>query len=113
MTNVLLKFRKDWADELDCYGTKIMPKPQWESLKTAIESVSREAVSYYFGTNEGWDDPIGSYLQDITVKEIDNNTTMVLIATIGAEFGNFPYLEDLLSDCTQTPEVIAYLEGYL
>jgi len=54
MAKVLVKFRKDWADEFDVYGFAVYEKEVWEKeLKTFFNANGWSG--FYFGTNEGYD----------------------------------------------------------
>jgi hypothetical protein len=50
--HVLVKFNLDWADEFSAEGFAIATE---EEYKAAVEYYS-EPRTWYFGTNEGWED---------------------------------------------------------
>lgn len=54
MKKVLVKFSRDWADEFQVEGFVVVEPAEAEELK---EYFSTER-SWYFGTNEGWEDEI-------------------------------------------------------
>lgn len=82
---VLVKFRKDWADEFDVYGYAIYPfKEAWEEI-----SESLDGLDYYFGTNEGWEE--GDFSEDdFEVMEISDEEAETLKKLFGQSWGNFP-----------------------
>lgn len=81
--NVLVNFRKDWADEFDVVGWRLFDSvQQWEDHRAQIGE-------YYFGTNEGWD---GSEFNDsdFRVSVIDMDQAQALTELFGSEWGHFP-----------------------
>lgn len=47
----LLKFEKDWADEFDVYGLRILSDIEWRDFQEAIKRI-KYPIELYFGTNE-------------------------------------------------------------
>lgn len=85
----LVLFSKDWADEFNCDGFKVMSDDEWERYKTRAETA--HSFQYNFGTNEGWEDdydtPADVLQYDITAKDI----TIDEAAVIEKLFGKLPY----------------------
>lgn len=83
---VLVKFEKDWSDEFDVSGFKIYNSlADWQEV-----SASLDEHSYWFGTNEGWDE--GEFDDsDFQVKEISSEQAKAIRETIGNSFGVFPF----------------------
>lgn len=86
MSKHLVKFQKDWADELDVYGFKILDDTELQDL----ENWTINSVEFYFGTNEGWEEGEVT-MSDFTITSIDDEEEEILVRLIGSsEFGNFP-----------------------
>lgn len=94
MSKVLVTIDIDWADEFSVYGFKLFNKQEWNLLYDKLKIYGDTEVSWYFGTNEGWDEPIKYFLDNMKVKEIDDIEVHVLSKRFGAGFGNFPPLEE-------------------
>lgn len=73
-------FSRGWADEFTAYGFAIMEDKQWDEYKAELEG--RDSLSYYFGTNEGWDDEPGTdYLSSMEVTDITSDQAAFLADT--------------------------------
>lgn len=93
MTHYLLKFNKDWADEFNVHGFRIVDEEQFNSLNEKL-SDNEEEFNFYFGTNEGWDDDggtVGEVWNEIVKIEIDEKTANQIVKLFGARFGVFPF----------------------
>ena len=96
MNKVLVKFSRDWADEFDVEGFAIFTKKEWEDAVEKFES-EKYHVSYFFGTNEGWEDEIDSdWLDNYNVTEITDEEYTIIENLFGVEYGVFPNLLDLI-----------------
>jgi hypothetical protein len=95
MTQFLVEFSRDWADEFQAEGLAIMTSEQFDKLI----AWAKKGPETYFGTNEGWEceDLSDSY----TAREITDEEAEVLkrlIPDLGtnyswqtfASFGQFP-----------------------
>jgi hypothetical protein len=88
---LLVKFKKNWADELDVYGMKIMSREDFDELMEALPR-----IEYSFGTNEGWER--GELKRsDFTVTALtDVGVGFFTVQFHGIEsygWGNFPSLD--------------------
>lgn len=96
----LVNFNKDWADEFSVHGFRVFPRVTWENLlKKLKENKDKHAGSWYFGTNEGWDDEtIGDFLRNIEVVSITEEEKATIERVFGEnEFGHFPDFEEMLN----------------
>lgn len=99
---VLLKFCRDWADEMSAEGFRVVPESEWDRIR----SLDPETLyTYYFGTNEGWDDEtVLSYLECIDATLLSQQELSVLSSLFTVrgdiEFGQIPSFdpEDLEYD---------------
>ena len=85
----LITFSRDWADEFNVYGLKVV-----DTMAEAAEFKAHFAKprTYYFGTNEGWEDEILD--ESITIAEISNQDANVLCRLLGItehrQYGHIP-----------------------
>ena len=102
--NVLVKFRKDWADEFDVHGFAVYDKGRWERDFQRLKE-SKSWNGFHFGTNEGWDhddELIGDFIDGYTVIEISDKEVESLRTLFkksyndNIEFGVFPHPSDLV-----------------
>jgi len=106
----LLTFDEDWGDEFDVYGFTIMKTEKWKLFLAALQSVANTEFSWYFGTNEGYEEDGHFWIRAIKPQEITANQRTVLIETLAPKgrYGNFPlYLLDGAE--AVTPELAAYI----
>lgn len=92
----LVKFDKNWADECDVYGFRVMSDDSWNELRTLIENST--SFEMYFGTNEGWgdgygDDAASDLLEDLKAVDITVEQAETIIGLFGASYGVFPDAE--------------------
>jgi len=52
MNNLLVKFKDDWADEMDLEGFFITTKEDWENRVTLLKDNFPYGLTYSVGTNE-------------------------------------------------------------
>ncbi len=66
-----MEFNRDWADECDVYGFRIIDDKTKKLIDDAVKKHGNETTSFYFGTNEGWDgDTLEDIFESITFTEI-------------------------------------------
>jgi len=87
MQRYLVVFDRDWADEFDVSGIKIMSQEEVDELKTQLEN----SPSWYFGTNEGFEDGELS-VDDFTFTPITPEDEISFVKLLSLPFGNFPDL---------------------
>ena len=108
----LLKFKRDWRDEFDAEGYRLMSNEEYTLWNRAVQSVAKENCYFYFGTNEGWDEgSISEMLDYIEVSDVCLEAGLhIMLALRGIEshsgIGQFP--DTMLEDCEETDEVEAY-----
>ncbi len=68
----LVTFCRDWADEFEVYGFTIYTQEQVDALR---EWASTER-SFWFGTNEGWEDEI--FIESLVFQEITDEDLAVI-----------------------------------
>jgi hypothetical protein len=96
----LVKFNKDWADEFNVYGFNIFKQEEWDLLAKEMKRRKKDqAGTWYFGTNEGWDDDtIGDFYDALTPILITEEEKELFIKLFGREeFGIFPDFEQILN----------------
>ena len=52
----LVKFSRDWSDEFEAEGFCVLLDEEWEKFSDFVEKNPDALVSFWFGTNEGWED---------------------------------------------------------
>jgi len=83
---ILVKFKKNWADEFNCNGFKVYDTEQaWQA-----DVMTLPELEYEFGTNEGWQEGEIT-VNDFTVVDISNEQAQALKDLFGNEFGIFPF----------------------
>lgn len=92
----LVKFDKNWADECDVYGFKIMTEEQVEGLRASLPY-----ITYYFGSNEGWEEPGEFEERDFTIEPLPDFKEQILrqlfpMNSYNDSWGNFPDYMDAL-----------------
>jgi hypothetical protein len=91
-------FKKDWADEFDVYGFKVLTDLELQY----IESLRNNDTEVYFGfgSNESWDDvPVSELVGDLNISEITEQEYNSLVKQfMGTEFGIFPNFVEMLGD---------------
>lgn len=78
----LIQFSRDWADEFNVDGFKVV-----DTMAEAAEYKQHFAKprTYYFGTNEGWEDEILD--ESITITEITDDEAELLKKLFGNSHG--------------------------
>lgn len=96
----LVGFNCGWADEFDVYGLGILEHDQYMKLLDWSKS-----ATYYFGTNEGWEDEDLSSCFTILTSNEDEILTVKKILPFRDNvwspfptYGNFPFIEDFEDD---------------
>jgi len=94
MSYKLVKFEKDYADEFDVFGMRLMSNKELvEYLLTAEKATYPKEM--YFGTNEYIDFHNFEALTDsLTVEHLSDEAAQVIQDKIGDDFGWFPEFED-------------------
>lgn len=98
MKKFLVKFSADWADEFRCDGFAVLDEVEATQLK-AWASTER---TFYFGTNEGWDDE--EFINDLTFTEITEEQAETLMTL-------FPKLKRIDSTYTHDGKEYVYTTG--
>ena len=81
---LLVKFRKDWADEFDVYGFALLTQTQWDVIKESLPT-----LGWGFGTNEEWEaGEIGE--SDFEVDTISHSDADAITVAFGTKWGVFP-----------------------
>lgn len=101
MTKYLVTFKHNWADEFDAEGFSICD----EIEKQNILENAKNGVSFYFGTNEGWEDgedissgfnfePITDEEEQVLRKLFPSLKTTFLVNGVVSTFGEFGQFPD-------------------
>ena len=118
---MLLKFQKDWADAFYAEGFMIMEDEEYELFSKAMKSVKDRWCSWYFGTNEGFEDiTYGELFESVEVTPLNPGQAMILKDLFLTPYGQFPSPDSILEfpreeddywtdeSELETPEVKAY-----
>jgi len=114
----LLKFKKNWADELDCEGFTVVTGDHYRALETLFndETIRDEDLSFNFGSNQGFEDRNGfKYLEFWNdLEKIDISSSIFWAAFLNEMFklpyGIFPEPEYLFENFYENEAVDAYYE---
>jgi hypothetical protein len=71
MKHYLIKCAKNWADECDVHFLELIDEDTYNRYEICKKVLKNWYESYYFGTNEGWDDDF-DYL-DFTPIELSDS----------------------------------------
>lgn len=108
MKYYLVKSRKDWADEFDCYGLEVYVEDEYNRYINFLEENKDMEVSLYFGTNEGWDDVTWEDIkEDITIEEITEEEYEMLKKLRLTCYGNIALVSDMVAEIS---DIIEYRE---
>lgn len=94
MKYVLAIFSKDWADEFSAEGMCLFTENEWKRYKEEVKKIP--ATSFFFGTNEGWDDiPGAELLESIETRKMTEDEFWTMYKMFGKQnvFGIFPELD--------------------
>lgn len=92
--HVLVKYRDNWADEMDIEGFRLMTIAEWEDVKQRAAAYFKENTeyTYYIGTNEevtfrGYN----AWERHFDVFNLLDHEYHGIKRTLGDEFGFFPF----------------------
>lgn len=96
----LAKFEKNWADEFQVYGLKVITeetKLKWDAI---VAKYPDRMIEFSFGTNEGWEDvELAAFYRKYKFIQIDTETYDTLKFLLGGiEWGHFPDIEEITMD---------------
>lgn len=97
----LLILTCDWADEFDVAGFMLLDESRngrFIQFKQKYLEFFNKNHTWYFGTNEGWDDDDGFKYKIIEHKQITEEEYNTLNKLFGTSFGQFPWLFDDIND---------------
>ena len=90
--NYLITGSRDWADEFDVTFFEIISEEDYQKYLIAKEIFVEFIDSYYFGTNEGWDDFDYLSFEPIAISDSDLET-LTRLKLINNHKGNiFPLI---------------------
>jgi hypothetical protein len=93
----LAKFETTWSDEFEVYGFKVFTDLELKRIESLREDDTE--VTWYFGTNEGWDStPVSEFVNELEISEISERDYMFLMLEFNGQFGNFPDFDDLIAN---------------
>lgn len=115
MSKVLVKFRDNWADEMDVYGSRVMTKEDWEKYIHIATECFQDYYNHIENENQNDDSDVENYWDEygsiefcigsnesieymsvaafkscFTVVEITDNEAEVLMKCGLDNFGFFP-----------------------
>lgn len=95
MSNILVEWNSNWADEMDVEGWSVLSEEEVSDLKTNLNN--REGnFSVYIGTNEDITYSCGKdMLDELTFKEISYDESNVLTKLFGGNYGHTNFLNML------------------
>lgn len=90
--------RVNWADELDVYFFDILSEEDYKKYDFLKQTLGSLYGSYWFGTNEGWEDDDFNYLQFTPIPATDEEIAVLEKFNISGE----PVIERLADtiECT-------------
>lgn len=85
---ILIKFEKDWADEFDVYGIRVISNERWKHLQEAIKRIEYPQ-SFCFGTNEEliFETPQET-LRELKITEISEDEESIFKKHFGLDYKN-------------------------
>ena len=94
MSYLLIKFEKNYADEFDVYGTRIMTNTEWaDYLNEAMKDTYPKEI--YFGSNEQIEfDNYQDVVNSLTVELLSGEQAQTIQDKLGDEYGWFPHFGD-------------------
>lgn len=96
MVFYLGRFNKDWADEFYAEGLIVLTgkeKKEWDELAAKHADTN---VTYYFGSNEGWEDAtVSEILESWEFEELSDKDGAILKNHFPEGFGICPTPADL------------------
>lgn len=96
MSKLLIRFRDNWADEMDLDGFQIMTTTEWNDYKDKLISI-KCSFEVYWGTNESNEYESGRVVLDhLSVTEITHEQGEFIESIFGTWYGNFPDLNQIL-----------------
>lgn len=86
MAKILIKFRRDWADEFTCEEFRIVDGTL-EEVREKLERGIKEEI--YFGSNEGYHEG-DLEIDDFELSVISEEIAKIIEKYIGTDFGVGP-----------------------
>ena len=105
MEKVLVTFLADWGDEFDVSGFCVYEKEIWERNCARFKAAKRY-TSFYFGSNEGFEDIDEDWLDNYEVQDITEQEYEVISKLFGGGYGDFPDPLRVVGDLTDEEEKI-------
>ena len=95
---ILAKFTMDWADEFYIKGMALLTQEEMDFIIDNSNNVKE--VTWYFGSNEGWENiPVCDFISNIEFSEISAVAEKELLSFWGSRsFGHFPEIEEMLGE---------------
>lgn len=85
---ILFKWEKDWADEFDMTGFRVISENIWNAFQTAAKKMEYPQ-EFYFGTNEEYTfDNINQLMNGIKTIEITDEEAEVIKKCFAPSYGN-------------------------
>lgn len=100
----LVKFLRDWADEFEAEGFGILSDEEWEEFVKVVKENPNAETSFWFGTNEGWEDEtIESFYDCYKTIDLPYEEEIALQRLFGkvVDFGVFPHPLELIENLNQ------------
>jgi hypothetical protein len=98
MNNILIKYHKNWADELDVEGFMLWTEEKWNEHLSKVKEYfekSPHTVEMYFGTNEAIEyDNFEEYKRSFEVKKITPEEAKTLKKLFDEKLGHVLLIED-------------------
>lgn len=94
MSNVLVKFQKNYADEFDVYGMRLMTNKELSEYLLAAEKATYP-VDRSFGGNDRLEfNSFDDFIDTLEVRPLSDGVAQVIQDNIGDEWGWFPDFGD-------------------
>jgi len=100
----LMKFSSDWADEFQVEGFSIVTDEFHKLLIECINQIGNLKTSWYFGTNEGFNEPFKDLFSSCTFESLNEEEALKLSKLFKLSinsydcFGNCPYFPELFDN---------------
>lgn len=104
MSELLIKFRDHWADEMDLEGFEVMTTTEWNEYKNKVSDINHP-IEIYWGTNESNEYPNGlTILDHLSVTEMTHEQANWIKSLFGTWYGPFPDLKQILDHLEEFEE---------
>ena len=83
--DLYIKYKGDWADEMNVYGFAIITKDEWDDIIDHVKKffVENSLYTFYIGTNEEIEyEDFDSWFRDFKVTEMSYGESIAVLAVL-------------------------------